>query len=83
MSAVLTVDRLTKSFGALRVAVLNLVGMFYNTFMPGSTGGDLVKAYYASKHTPWRTRAVMSVSIAMKFSSSPEARRTGWISRCR
>lgn len=46
-----------------RVAVLNLVGMFYNTFMPGSTGGDLVKAYYASKHTPWRTRAVMSVFV--------------------
>lgn len=43
--------------------VLNMVGAFYNSFMPGSTGGDLVKAYYASKHTTHRTRAVMTVII--------------------
>jgi len=43
--------------------VLNMVGAFYNTFMPGSTGGDLLKAYYASKHTDHRTRAVLSVII--------------------
>src|SRR5262249_5705860 len=30
-----------------RTFVLNMVGAFYNTFMPGSTGGDLLKAYYA------------------------------------
>jgi hypothetical protein len=46
-----------------RTFVLNMVGAFYNTFMPGSTGGDVLKAYYASKQTPWRTRAVMSVFI--------------------
>jgi uncharacterized membrane protein YbhN (UPF0104 family) len=46
-----------------RTFVLNMVGAFYNTFMPGSTGGDVLKAYYASKHTPYRTRAVMSVFI--------------------
>jgi hypothetical protein len=27
-----------------RTLVLNMVGAFYNTFMPGSTGGDLIKA---------------------------------------
>ncbi|HSZ58090.1 MAG TPA: lysylphosphatidylglycerol synthase transmembrane domain-containing protein [Tepidisphaeraceae bacterium] len=43
--------------------VLNMVGAFYNSFMPGSTGGDLVKAYYAAKHTTHRTRAVMTVII--------------------
>ena len=42
---------------------LNMVGAFYNTFMPGSTGGDILKAYYASKLTTHRTRAVMSVLI--------------------
>jgi uncharacterized protein (TIRG00374 family) len=46
-----------------RAFVLNMVGAFYNTFMPGSTGGDLLKAYYASKFTVHRTRAVMSVII--------------------
>jgi uncharacterized protein (TIRG00374 family) len=43
--------------------VINMVGSFYNTFLPGSTGGDAFKAYYASKQTPHRTRAVMSVLI--------------------
>ncbi len=47
-----------------RVLVLNMVGAFYNTFMPGSTGGDVLKAYYAAKHAPSRrTAAVMSVII--------------------
>ena len=46
-----------------RAFVLNMVGSFYNTFMPGSTGGDLLKAYYASKLTPHRMRAVMSVLV--------------------
>jgi uncharacterized protein (TIRG00374 family) len=46
-----------------RSLVLNLVGAFYNAFMPGTTGGDLVKAYYASKQTTMRTRAVLSVLI--------------------
>lgn len=46
-----------------RAFVINMVGAFYNTFMPGSTGGDLLKAYYAAKQTPHRTRAVMSVIV--------------------
>jgi hypothetical protein len=46
-----------------RTLQINMVGAFYNTFMPGSTGGDLLKAYYAAKLTTHRTRAVMSVII--------------------
>ena len=46
-----------------RTFTLNMVGAFYNTFMPGSTGGDVLKAYYASKQTEFRTRAVISVVI--------------------
>jgi uncharacterized protein (TIRG00374 family) len=47
-----------------RVITLNMVGAFYNTFMPGTTGGDVLKAYYAAKQTTlYRTRAVMSVII--------------------
>ena len=49
--------------GQGRVFVLNMVGCFYNSFLPGSTGGDAFKAYYASKQTPHRTRAVMSVLV--------------------
>jgi uncharacterized protein (TIRG00374 family) len=49
--------------GPGRAFVINMVGCFYNTFMPGSTGGDAFKAYYASKQTTHRTRAVMSVLV--------------------
>lgn len=49
--------------GMARTFVINMVGAFYNSFMPGSTGGDLAKAYYASKHTPHRTRAVLTVIV--------------------
>ncbi|MFB3892206.1 MAG: lysylphosphatidylglycerol synthase transmembrane domain-containing protein [Phycisphaerae bacterium] len=30
---------------------LTYLGAFFNYFMPGSVGGDLVKAYYVAKHT--------------------------------
>lgn len=46
-----------------RTFVLNMVGCFYNSFMPGSTGGDLIKAYYASRHTPHKVRAILSVIV--------------------
>ncbi len=46
-----------------RTFTLTMVGAFYNTFMPGSTGGDVLKAYYASKQTHHRTRSVMSVVV--------------------
>ncbi len=46
-----------------RTMVLNMVGAFYNTFIPGTTGGDVLKAYYAARNTPHRTRAVLSVII--------------------
>lgn len=49
--------------GHARTFVLNMVGAFYNTFMPGSTGGDVLRAYYASKQTPHRARAIISVLV--------------------
>jgi uncharacterized protein (TIRG00374 family) len=60
--------RLLKVLGIVvplsRCFVLNMVGAFYNTFMPGSTGGDVLKAYYAAKQAPTRrTAAVMSVIV--------------------
>ncbi|MCC7351289.1 MAG: flippase-like domain-containing protein [Phycisphaerales bacterium] len=49
--------------GPAKALVLTMVGGFYNTFMPGSTGGDLLKAIYVAKFTPHRTRAVFSVIV--------------------
>lgn len=59
---------LLRSFGITlslpRTLQVNAIGAFYNTFMPGSTGGDVLKAYYAAKLAPsLRTRAVISVIV--------------------
>ena len=35
-----------------RVGGLFLIGMFYNQFMPGGTGGDIIKTYLLMKETP-------------------------------
>ena len=41
---------------------MNLIGMFFNLFLPGGTGGDLIKMYYASREAPGqRAAAVLSV----------------------
>ncbi len=41
---------------------LSFVGIYYNTFFPGSVGGDLLKAYFiAHAHPERKTRAVASV----------------------
>ena len=42
---------------------LTFVGAFFNQAVPGSTGGDVVKAYYAAKLTVGPTRAVVSVFV--------------------
>src|SRR5436305_12119104 len=35
-----------------RLAGLFFIGMFYNQFLPGGTGGDIIKSYYLLKETP-------------------------------
>ncbi len=40
---------------------LFFLGLFYNNLMPGSVGGDLVKAWYVTKHTDKRLEGVLSV----------------------
>ena len=42
---------------------LTMVGNFFNFCMPGTTGGDVIKAYYAAKGSGRRADAVMSVVI--------------------
>jgi uncharacterized protein (TIRG00374 family) len=35
-----------------RLGGLFFIGMFYNQFLPGGTGGDIIKSYYLLKETP-------------------------------
>src|ERR1044072_8121917 len=35
-----------------RITALFFIGMFYNQFLPGGTGGDVVKTYLLWKETP-------------------------------
>lgn len=44
-----------------RAMRLTMVGLFFNFCMPGMTGGDVVKAYYAAKGSGLRGVAVVSV----------------------
>src|SRR2546430_14385488 len=40
------------NLSSARIAALFFIGMFYNQFLPGGTGGDIVKTYLLSKETP-------------------------------
>ncbi len=49
--------------GPVAAVRLYFVGLFYNNVMPSSVGGDLLKAYYVTKHTHRRLEGVLSVFI--------------------
>lgn len=42
---------------------LQLLGLFYNNFLPGSIGGDFLRAWYVSKHTDKKVEAAFSVFV--------------------
>lgn len=42
---------------------LTFLGQFFNAVVPGTVGGDLVKAYYVSKHTPKKAAVLVSVFV--------------------
>ncbi len=42
---------------------LGLVGYYFNTFLPGSVGGDLLKAYFIARDQGRRTVAVATVIV--------------------
>ena len=59
---VLRVHGLELSFG--RATEISLVAHFFNSFLLGSTGGDLMKAYYAARETHHKkTEAVVTVFV--------------------
>lgn len=43
---------------------LGMVGFFYNTFLPGSVGGDAVKAYFLIRGQPSRKAAAFATVVA-------------------
>ncbi|MDR3404412.1 MAG: lysylphosphatidylglycerol synthase transmembrane domain-containing protein [Chthoniobacter sp.] len=50
--------------GWFRLFSLLLIGVFFNFFIPGGTGGDVVKIFYLLKETPGkRTVALLSVLV--------------------
>lgn len=52
------------SLGFSSTFALNMIGMFFNTFMPGSVGGDLIKAWYVAGREPQKkTKAIFTVLL--------------------
>jgi len=47
-------------FSAVR---LHFLGLFYNNCMPGAVGGDLIRAWYVTKHTDKRFEAALCVFV--------------------
>src|SRR5881394_1939747 len=70
-----------------RLSGLFLIGMFYNQFLPGGTGGDIIKSYLLLKETSdKKAGALLAVVfdrlVSLRFdilSQSPETRRLLWI----
>ncbi len=42
---------------------LTLIGIFFNFFLPGATGGDLVKIFYATQGNPGRRTEVVTIVL--------------------
>ncbi len=42
---------------------LTFLGQFFNAVVPGTVGGDLVKAYYVAKHTDRKAAALVSIFV--------------------
>jgi len=43
---------------------LGMIGVFFNTFMPGTVGGDVIKAWYVAGHEPEKkTKAIFTIAL--------------------
>jgi len=49
--------------GLWELVRLTFLGQFFNAVVPGVVGGDLVKAYYATKHTDRKGAALVTVFV--------------------
>src|SRR5437899_5364649 len=50
-----------------RLAGLFFIGMFYNQFLPGGTGGDIMKSYYLLKETPDKKAGALLAVVFDRF----------------
>jgi glycosyltransferase 2 family protein len=50
-----------------RVSGLFLIGMFYNQFLPGGTGGDIIKSYLLLKETPEKKAGALLAVVFDRF----------------
>src|SRR5438128_4584232 len=50
-----------------RLSGLFFIGMFYNQFLPGGTGGDIMKSYYLLKETPDRKAGALLAVVFDRF----------------
>src|SRR5213596_2021814 len=50
-----------------RLTGLFLIGMFYNQFLPGGTGGDIRKSYYLLKETPDKKAGALLAVVFDRF----------------
>src|ERR1051325_3278556 len=50
-----------------RLTGLFFIGMFYNQFLPGGTGGDIIKSYYLLKETPDKKAGAMLAVVFDRF----------------
>ena len=61
----LKVQKIRLSFP--RLSGLFLIGMFYNQFLPGGTGGDIMKSYYLLKETPDKKAGALLAVVFDRF----------------
>src|SRR6184192_4273047 len=61
----LRVQKIRLSFP--RVAGLFFIGLFYNQFLPGGTGGDIIKSYYLLQETPDRKAGALLAVVFDRF----------------
>jgi uncharacterized protein (TIRG00374 family) len=50
-----------------RLSALFLIGMFYNQFLPGGTGGDIIKSYYLLKEAPDKKAGALLAVVFDRF----------------
>src|SRR5258708_9449715 len=50
-----------------RLTGLFFIGLFYNQFLPGGTGGDIIKSYYLLKETPDRKAGALLAGVFGAF----------------
>jgi len=65
MELLINAHQLELSFSA--AIKLTFIGLFFNTYLPGATGGDLVKIYYASKGNPGSRAEVITILLLDRF----------------